>query len=159
MSSEEEIVISFVFKRSGKDAVSVSQFYLSLSMDLKWFSPAESKEFVKKALERKLIVKNGDMISPNFEFRKTSIPLGFSPSLNCLNIGSNDSQNVYDNTISCIMEKSGKSQHQIIEEIKVISEEKNINLEVAALYLGKNYGINIAKFYNEIEKSIFKENE
>lgn len=159
MSSEEEIVISFVFKRSGRDAVSVSQFYLSLSMDLKWFSPAESKEFVKKALERKLIVKNGDMISPNFDFRKTRIPLGFSPSINCLNIVTIDIKNAHNDIISCIVEKSGKPQQQILEEIKIISEEKNINFEVAALYLGKDYGIDIAKFFNEIEKNIFIENE
>ncbi|MBN2602881.1 MAG: DUF2240 family protein [Candidatus Thermoplasmatota archaeon] len=159
MSSEEKIVISFVFKRIGRDVIPVSQFYLTLSMDLKWFSPAESKEFVEKAVKNQLIIKNGDMLSPNFEFKKISIPLGFQPSLYCLNINSNESQGAYDNIIGCIMEKTKKPRHLIIDKIKIIAEEKNINLEIAALLLSKEYNVKIDKFSNEIEGNLFRESE
>lgn len=159
MSSEEEIVISFVFKRSGKDTIPVSHFYLTLSMDLKWFSPAESKKFLERAVKNQLIVRNGDMLLPNFDFKKTNIPLGFQPSLYCLNINSNESQGAYDNIISCIMEKTKKTERPIIDEIKKIAEEKKISSEVAALLLCKEYNIKIDKFLNEIEVDLFKESE
>jgi hypothetical protein len=159
MNSEEEIVISFVFKRSGKDKITVSQFCLTLSLDLKWFSPRESKEFLERAVKNQLVLKNDNMLTTNFDFKKTNIPLGFQPSHNCLNINSNESQGAYDNIISCIMEKTKKAKHPIIDEIKKIAEEKKINQEVAALLLCEEYNIKIDKFLNEIEVDLFKESE
>ena len=159
MNSEEEIVISFVFKRSGRNAIPVSQFYLTLSMDLKWYSPAESKEFVENAIKNQLIVKNDDMLSPNFEFKKTNIPLGFRPSIYCLKKNSNEIHDVYENIIVHIMERTSKPRNQIIDEIKIIAEEKNINLEVAAFLLSKEYDVRIDKILNEIERDFFRESE
>jgi hypothetical protein len=159
MSSEEETVISFVFKRSGKDVIPISHFYLTLSMDLKWFSPRESKEFLENAINRNLMVKKGEMISPSFEFKKTIIPLGFRPSVYCLNIGNKKNQGAYENIVGFIKEKTGKSTEQITDEIKIIVERENINLDVAALLFAKSLNIKIDEFFDEIEVNVFKESE
>ena len=57
MDSEWKIIIAFLFKRSGKEKLSLSEFYLSLSMDLKWFSPQQAKAFVNHAVEQKLLTE------------------------------------------------------------------------------------------------------
>ena len=56
MESDAEIIIAFIFKRSGKQKLKLSEFYLPLSMQLNWFSPQEAKDFVKIAIKQK--VKN-----------------------------------------------------------------------------------------------------
>ena len=51
MNSEVQIIISFLFKRSGKNKLKESEIYLSLSLELGWFSARESREFVTYALQ------------------------------------------------------------------------------------------------------------
>ena len=46
MPSELEIVITFVYNRSGKSELSFSDLYLTLSMELNWFTPDDAKEFI-----------------------------------------------------------------------------------------------------------------
>ena len=80
MVSEEEIIITFLFKRSGKSKLSFSDLYLILSMDLNWFTPEDAKAFVNLALKQKLLTKKGDLIKPNFDYDKIIVPVGFTPS-------------------------------------------------------------------------------
>jgi hypothetical protein len=80
MDSEKEIIISFLFKRSGKEELKFSELYLSLSMELNWFTPDDAKSFISLALEENLLTKKGDSIKPNFDYEKTTIPIGFTPS-------------------------------------------------------------------------------
>ena len=46
MDSEKEIIISFLFKRSGKESLKFSDLYLALSMELNWFTPDDAKSFI-----------------------------------------------------------------------------------------------------------------
>ena len=80
MNSEEEIIIAFLFKRSGKNELKESEIYLPLALELGWFSSQQASNFVKHALGKKLLVKKRDLISPNFDIEKTKIPVGFYPS-------------------------------------------------------------------------------
>ena len=92
IESEFKIVISFIFKRSGKEKLTLSEIYLPLSMDLKWFSPQEAKEFVNFALKQKILNKKNDFIFPNFNYKDINIPIGYKPKKeilqNCKNITS-----------------------------------------------------------------------
>ena len=84
MPSESEIIISFIFKRSGKAELDFSEIYLTLSMDLKWFTPDDAKKFVNNALKQKLLLKKYEGLRPGFEINKINVPFGFSPT--CKNL-------------------------------------------------------------------------
>ena len=43
MNNDYKIIIAFVYTRAGKKEMSFSEFYLSLSMDLKWFTLNNAK--------------------------------------------------------------------------------------------------------------------
>ena len=79
MVSEEEIIIAFLFKRSGKETLTPPELYLPLSMDLKWFTPQQAKDFIKLAEKKKLLNKKNNLIKPNFDYKKINIPLSFQP--------------------------------------------------------------------------------
>jgi len=84
MGSDANIIIAFLYKRSGKEELSFSELYLILSMELNWFTPDDAKTFVNMAIKQKLLIKKGELIKPNFDFRKIVVPVGFVPIISQL---------------------------------------------------------------------------
>ncbi len=62
MNDECKIIIAFVFNRAGKKEMSFSEFYLTLSMDLNWFTPDDAKTFTKNAIENSLLKEEKELI-------------------------------------------------------------------------------------------------
>ena len=162
MNSEIKIIISFLFKRSGKEELTASELYLPLSMDLKWFSPKEAKDFVNSALLQNFLIKKGDPIKPNFDYKKIAVPVGFYPSKQTFE-GEKDKvneerQDVMKLIICQIVEKTEQDEQSVFEEIKEASNERNISLEVAALLVSRKYDIVVSAFFDQVEDKIFIEN-
>ena len=161
MPSESEIIISFIYKRSGKTKLSFSELYLTLSMDLNWFTPEDAKSFVNNALKKELLIKNQEKIQPNFDYDKVIVPIGFTPSKHIfsekIDLKKEEvKEKVLDKIIKRIVEKTNLDKIQIINDINSIASEKNITKEVAALLIGKDYNLNFDDFFIEVKNSIFK---
>jgi hypothetical protein len=153
MPSEAEIIISFIFKRSGKIELSFSEIYLTLSMDLKWFNPDNAKKFVNNALQQKLLFKKGEVLRPGFEINKINIPFGFFPAGKKLYKEEKKPKeiNIFDEIVEKISKKNKIKKEDIYEKIKKIEQEKNIYSDVATLLVFKEFGINLEKLYEKIE--------
>ena len=160
MISEEEIILAFLFKRSGKSKQSFSDLYLTLSMDLNWFTPEAAKEFINLELKKKLLIKKADLIEPNFDFRKIVIPVGFYPVKKKYDeeMIVDKESDVFVKIVNEIVKKTDIDEKEIIHNIEEIEKEKNINLEVAALLVGKDYNLVLEDFFEEIENNIFTQN-
>ena len=162
MNSEIKIIISFLFKRSGKEELTVSELYLPLSMDLKWFSPKNAKGFINSALLKKFLIEKGDRIKPNFDYKKIAIPVGFYPSKQTFEEEKNkvneERQDVVKLITEKIIEKTEQDEQSVFEEIKEASSERNLSLEVAALLISKKYDIIVSAFFDQVEDKIFIEN-
>jgi hypothetical protein len=160
MDSELKIILSFLFKRSGKESLKFSDLYLALSMDLNWFTPADAKAFVNKALEEKLLLKKGDLIKPSFDVYKIDVPIGFCPSKLLFNEKkekiAKKKEDVLSKIVNQIVEKTDLNEQQVTEKIHVIAKEKNITDEVTALLICKEYDIKFFDFIKEIEEKIFR---
>lgn len=158
MPSESEIIIAFIFNRSGKNKMSFSEFYLSLSMDLKWFTPNQAKEFVNRALKQDFLKKEKDLLKPVFDYKKTVVPIGFYPSKKDFE-QKKEEQIIEEDFIKVIIkriaEKTLLDDEKIMDEINEIKKEKNVTLEVATLILGKKYNVVLEDFLKETEKKIF----
>ncbi|KYK33390.1 MAG: hypothetical protein AYK22_09055 [Thermoplasmatales archaeon SG8-52-3] len=161
MDSEKEIIISFLFKRSGKEHLKFSELYLALSMELNWFTPDDAKSFITLALEENLIEKKGDLLKPNFDYENTTIPIGFSPSKRVFEIKKAEKkeeikETILEEMIKILIEKSNLDKSKITKKIDDLAKEKNITEEVAALLIGKEYILNFENFFEKVEESIFK---
>lgn len=161
MVSEEETIITFLFKRSGKSKLSFSEVYLTLSMDLNWFTPEDAKDFVNIALKQKLLTKKDELIKPNFDYDKIVVPVGFYPSKMVSEekeVEKHDKKDddALNKIVKRLVEKTDLDEQNIIEKIKEVEKEKNLNLEVAALLVGKEYDISLEDFFEEIENKIFR---
>ena len=162
MPSESEIIITFLFKRSGKSQLSYSDLYLTLSMDLNWFTPDDAKLFVDSSLKNKLMLKKGGLIQPNFEYEKITVPVGFTPSKIVFEekIGKQveKERGIFDEIVKRLAKETKLNETQITEEIMKVSKEENITVEVAALLVGKEYNISLEAFLKAAEERIFIEN-
>lgn len=159
MASEAEIIITFLFKHSGKSNLSFSESYLTLSMDLNWFTPEDAKEFINSVLKQKLLTKKGDLLAPNFDYDKIVVPVGFYPSKHVFD-EKKDTKDTEEKTVlytivQRIVEKSTLNEQHVTEKINIIAKEKNLTSEVTALLIGKEYNIKFDDFFEEVENMIF----
>jgi hypothetical protein len=152
MASERETIIAFVFNRSGKKEMTYSEFYLTLSVALNWFTPEVAKVFTKKAVENKLLNEKEDVLTPGFNLSDIKVPLGFYPSKKTfeekqdkIEIKTKKEEDVLKIIVQKIVEKSSLDEKTIIGQIKQIEQEKNLTTEVAALLVGKEYDIDFDK--------------
>lgn len=161
MNSEAEIVIAFLFKRSGKNELKEAEIYLPLSIELGWYSTKESREFINLALKQKLLIKKDDLLYPSFDIEKINIPISFYPSKKTTvkDVKLEKENNVMDTTINRIVEKKNQDYNVIIEKIKNLASEKCILQEVAALLVAKQYSIDVLDIFKVVENRILKENE
>jgi hypothetical protein len=159
MTSDAEIIITFLFKRSGKEELSFSDLYLSLSMELNWFTPKDAKAFVNGAIKQELLTKKGDMIKPNFDFNSINVPIGFTPSKKIFekkDIEKIKDEDFFEKIIKQIVEKTKLDEKQVIEKIEDIAIERNFTKEIAALLLGKDHDILFDEFFDQIKERVIK---
>ncbi|MCJ7570484.1 MAG: DUF2240 family protein [Candidatus Thermoplasmatota archaeon] len=143
--------------------MSFSEFYLTLSMDLKWFTPDDAKTFTKNAIENSLLKEEKDLIKPNFNIDEIKIPTGFYPSEQILQqkefikekIEKKQDENILDILVEKIVEKSNLDKETILKQIKEIEKEKNITTEIAALLVGKEYALDFDDILEKTEKYVF----
>jgi hypothetical protein len=160
MASEIEIIIAFLFKRSGKEKLTPSELYLPLSIDLKWFSPKQARELVNTAVQQKLLIKKGSLVKPGFDYENIVVPIGFYPSGKTISEKEEDIEehlDVIQIITKRIIEKTGQDERSIAEKITMVEQEKNISKEVAALLISREYDIDVDDCFEEIEKTIFRE--
>jgi hypothetical protein len=158
MNSEAKIIIAFLFNRSGKTELKDSELYLPLSMELGWLSTKESQEFIDYAIKQELLIKKDGLLRPNFPLEKIAIPLGFTPSKKLFSEKRDEykNKNIIDEIVILISTLTNHSQGEIFEEIKQEQKEKNLFLEVAALYVARKYSVDITDWYEQVEKILIK---
>ncbi|MBN2066075.1 MAG: DUF2240 family protein [Candidatus Thermoplasmatota archaeon] len=166
MVSEEEIIIAFLFKREGKTEISTSDFFLSLSMTLNWFSPKQAKDFVERAITKKLLVAREGILSPAFEIDSITVPVGFRPSMPSLQIEEKEvevhkkeGEVTLQSMVHKIAKESAIGEGDITRRVQKIVEKKGISSEVAALLLGKELGVPLTEFFDAVGQGIFKQNK
>ncbi len=157
MTAQAEIVLAFVFKRSGKTELSFSEIYLTLSMELNWFNPEDAKKFVNKSLSEKLLTKKNSQIRPCFDISKIDIPLGFFPkgALFEEKVKTEEKKiSKLNQIIKKIEGASNKDRKVIYEKIKKIERERNLTTIVSALLLAKEYGLFLGELIPDIERKM-----
>ena len=161
MDHEVKIIIAFLFKKSGKEKLSYSDLYLTLSMDLNWFTPDEAKAVIDNALKQKMLTQKDKLIEPNFNVDEIVVPAGFRPTKQISEKKEkkiHGEQNILATIVKRIVERTDLTDESIMKKIKETENERNVTPDVAALLVGKEYEISLEDLFDEMEKSLFKEN-
>ena len=161
MDDEGKIILAFLFNRSGKTALTESEMYLPLSMELGWFSTKEAQVFVNQAIQQELLVKKDGVLQPSFAVGQVAIPVGFTPSKKFITNEKQEEkkeEDVVHHLAAFVSEKTGRDEKKILNEIKQIEKEKHIVPAVAALLVAKRYDCELAEFFDAVETSLVKGN-
>jgi hypothetical protein len=160
MDTEAKIIIAFLFNRSGKPALTESEVYLPLSMELGWFSMSEAQEFVAFAVTQGFLEKKDGMLQPSFPIETITIPVGFTPRKKTFPKKKKQAKEepVLDAIVSSICEKTGRDSREVHEEIARVASEKKIIPEVAALCVARAQQLSLDEWYDAVEKALVKGN-
>lgn len=149
--------IVYLFQRKGKDILSEKELILSASMDLGWFTPDEAKQLIDICLELKLLSREDTGLTPNFDYKNYSIPIDFTPSENILQMEAQEP--LLFSILRHIVSKTGLGRSDIMSEINKKQDALDVEIEVAAILVAKNYEIDISGFLREAESEIFRRAE
>jgi hypothetical protein len=146
--------LSYLYQRKGTDVLSEKELVLSVSMDLGWFSPEEAKQLLDICLELKLIKKTKHGLSPAFDYLSMTVPIDLIPNKNILKVESQEP--LLLSIIRNIENKTQKKRSSIMSEINKKQVGLNVEIEVAAIIVAKNNGVDISGFLREAEAEIYK---
>ena len=168
MVDETQIVLAFLFKRSGKTTVKESELYLPLSLELGWFTASQAHQFVQNALQQGFLQKENDHVTPSFDINSVDVPVGFKPTQTSFHIKktqqkpdslSQVSSDLLQKLLHHIKQHSTTSHQTLQKELEKIIEEKNLLPEIAALILGRQHDVDITTYIDQVGQLLFKENE
>jgi hypothetical protein len=159
MPSEAEMIIAFLFKRSGKKDMKASEFYLTLSMELKWFTPEESRAFLNNAIKERRLIKKEDNIAPAFDYEQIVVPIGFQPSRKSREQKIEKKEDVNlgldEKIVGRIVEKTNLDEMDVVKRIESTEKEREVSRTIAALLVGKEYDVKLEDLFIELEENLF----
>ena len=146
-------VIASAFKSKGRESMKETELVYTLSLDLGWFPLDTAKKVVELAKEKGLLREEGDEISPTFNLEDVEIPIDFKPNPERIFATS-----VFDLLIQEISDKTGMSIGEVIAMINKKQEELGnlLSVEVVALLIAKEHGIDVSDYIDEVEDELFK---
>ena len=156
MINEMRRVIAFVFRRAGVEEMKKSEFYLDLSMHLRWCTVDEAKGFLSNAVNMGLLEEKNGYVKPVFSLDDVEIPLDFKPSSDVFVFKKDEvEQRDIDFLLSQLLE-TGDSE-QVFSEIERIMEEKQVIREVAVLFFAHKKGFDVSEYVEDVFKLVKSE--
>jgi len=160
LESEIIKIISFIFLRSGGKKLDKTEFYLTLSMDLKWFSPNEAKDFINLAIKNKFLKEFNNILEPDFETSSINIPFGYHPNKKNFDVINSNQEKKFKDIKEIIFNKINYDKierDEISKNILKISKEKNLYQNVVTLLIFNNLNVKISEYIKFVEDQIFNE--
>jgi hypothetical protein len=155
MSSLQQ-VLALIFKRKGKGVLSEKEFVFSASIDFRWFTPKEAQLLLDLGLRNKLIEKTNGFIKPTFDYKKIDVALDFRPSKDVLSQPSSADKDepLFPRMLEEIARFSGMKRRDVVAKINHAQERVGVDIEVAALIVAKDLGMDITDQIPEVREDI-----
>ena len=142
------IVSAMPFKLRGKSRLSRAEFAFALSLDLKWFSPEESKEVIRSAEQAGMVREEGGRLVPTFNVRDVEVPEGFKPGPDLLK--QKFPESLFDQILD-LLSTGGLSRE---ESLVLINEKEKsygniLTREAVGLVIARDRGLNVMPYIDE----------
>jgi hypothetical protein len=144
--------ISLLYNKKGKDILKWNELELMITMDFRWFDPEEAKALIELALNSGLILKQKNGLKINFDWKSREIPLEFKPTSAIFEAAIHRS--CFTTIVDAIEQQIEISRSEIVAEINQKQENLNVAIEIAALLVAADHGIEVSNFYDMVEKEL-----
>ena len=163
MSTEEQIILAFIYKRSGKDILPPQEIYLPLSIELNWLSTKEAQNFLQHCLNQHFLKETPAGLQTTFDITTIHIPTGFKPQQTYTETQSIKKQpiptNIYHTILQTIAQQKNIPLNEIEKEINKRADTKNVHPITIALLYAKQQNISLEYTITDIQNIILQENE
>lgn len=153
--SELEITLAQIFRKKGKSSLSEKDFVFAASLDFRWFSPKEAQKLLELGLDGGLLKSDGGSISPTFDYKAVEVPKGFAPTADVL-AAPVQPKGMFLKIVDAVSAKTDMPAKDLISQINQTQDRMGVEVEVAALIVAKNHGVDVSEFLDSVEEEIGK---
>ena len=164
MPDELETCLAALFLNKGKDVITVKEFTMYVSLDLRWMQTKDADALMKTLIEKGLMSRSGEYLKPAIDTSAIDVPVAYRPSdrlLTALKDRKPEQTAVKKNNdpglLPVLIKKaldSGMEKGAFISECNKISKKMDIDMEVAALMILKEKGTDVAPFIAGVRTSV-----
>ena len=149
---ELKAVIAEPFKIRGKARLTPAEFTFTLTLELKWLTPEESRQAIDEGLKAGLLKEEKGKIAPAFDYRNVAVPPGFRPGFDLL------SKKPLLERIIDLLARAGMGYADAHELIRQKQEHlfDCVTPEVAGLIVAKERGLDVTPYIDEAFAEIVK---
>jgi len=136
---ELETCLALLFRRKGKNILTEKELVFSASMDFRWFTPKEAQKLLELGIKRGLLTKTDGLVKPNFDYKRTDIPVTYRPTQKAIQDEPED-VSLFARILDAVSAASNLKKREIVARINKIQERLGVDIEVAALALALEVG-------------------
>ena len=167
-----ELTAAAFFRNKGKNVVTENEFFMGISMDLRWMTPGETKELAALLVRKGILEKDGEYLRPKFDIAAAEVPIGFRPPADMMkNVKrtapaasapsgtASSGAAPADGLLSKLMaaaESMGMKRKDFIVAVNAIQKRMNVDIEIASLILLRDNGADVSGYCSEAYETIAK---
>jgi len=165
MPNELEVCMAALFLNKGKDVLTVKEFTMYVSLDLRWMPVRDAERLMKILIERGLLSKTGDYLRPAIDTSAVNVPVAYRPSDGLLKTLKDnlekpakkkaDPDDLFQKLVLKAMD-SGLEKGAFISECNKVGKRTDVHIEVAAAMILRERGVDIVPFIDDIRSSVQK---
>jgi len=148
---ELRYAIALLFRRKGREELTEREFFLSASMDLRWFPPRDAQRLLQLGLETKLLESHGGNIRPAFPLDSVDVPRDFVPTAKTLEVATPVTQDVFVRIVDAMVAAANTDRRAVIAAINAVQEKLDVDVEVAALIAARQAGVDVTPFLQPVK--------
>ncbi|MFQ6128098.1 MAG: DUF2240 family protein [Thermoplasmata archaeon] len=145
--------VAMLFSHKGRPSMTERDFILMASMHFRWFPPKDAQKLLDLAVEMNLVTRKEGEISPNFDLKSVEIPLDFSPGPEILRTKPKETD-LFTQILEKTSKESQTDQRELISKINSTQSDMDITIEVAAIIVGRELGVDLSSFYRAVEEGL-----
>jgi hypothetical protein len=148
-----ETCLGLLFKNKGKGVLTEKEFVFTASMDHRWFSPKEAQVLLELGIKRGLLTRTEGFVKPTFVFKDIEVPQSFKPCKDILR-DIEPEVSVFSLILDEVSKSTGQTKRDIVAKINKVQDRLGVDIEIAALAVAKDSGIDISKFVTNVKKEV-----
>jgi hypothetical protein len=165
MPDEAEVCLAALFLNKGKDVLTAKEFTMYVSLDLRWMQVKDAESLMNLLLERGLMSRTDDYLRPLMDLSAVNVPVAYRPSDGLIKTlrayslkrpaAGKDSGG--PDLLQKLIQKavdSGMGKGAFVSECNKISKRTDVDMELAALMILREKGVDILPFLEEARSAV-----
>ncbi len=165
MADELETCLAALYLNKGKDVLTVKEFAMYISLDLRWMQVKDAELLMRTLIKRGLMTRSGDYLKPAVDISAIDVPVAYRPSEELINglrkvepepaeiPAATDTVDVLNDLIQKAIE-TGMEKGAFISECNKVRKRTNVDMEVAALMILRDKGVDVDPYLEPVRSAI-----